>query len=342
MTKPIIAITMGDPVGVGPEVIVKGLLDPSLHALCSPFVIGHLEWLSKAASLFAPSLSIRPIEAVSEARFEPGVLDLLPVSSTSCTGWRYGESNPYASQVAVDALHEAVRLAQAGAIDAMVTASINKEAMNKIRFAYPGHTEFLAERAGVKRFGMMMVGGDPKDKEPLKIVLATIHVALKDMIGMIRKELILEKIRLTHESLTSDFGLSFGRIAVAALNPHAGEGGLFGNEEAMEVQPAILAAQKEGIFVEGPYPADTLFYRLRQGQFDAVVALYHDQALIPIKLLGFGCAVNVTIGLPFIRTSVDHGTAYDIAGKGIAEPGSLVAAISLAARMASCRKKLSQ
>jgi 4-hydroxythreonine-4-phosphate dehydrogenase len=245
----------------------------------------------------------------------------------------YGVPDKEGLMAAMRAIEEAARLALASEVDAIATAPINKEALKKIGFAHPGHTEFLAHIARSTHFGMMMIGGG------LKIMLATIHLSLSEAILMTRKELVLEKIRLTHQTLRSDFGLPYGKIAVAALNPHAGEGGLFGDEEIKEIHPAVLSAQAEGINVGGPYPADTLFYKLKQGRFDAVVALYHDQALIPIKLLAFGNGVNVTAGLPFIRTSVDHGTAYDIAGKGIADPGSLIEAVRLAAEMSSSRKQ---
>jgi 4-hydroxythreonine-4-phosphate dehydrogenase len=230
------------------------------------------------------------------------------------------------------AIEAAANMAIAKEVNAITTAPINKEALKKIGFAHPGHTEFLAHIARVKDFGMLMVGGG------LKIMLTTIHLSLSDAIISIRKEKVLDKIRLTHEALKKDFGLPYGKIAVAGLNPHAGEGGLFGTEEIKEIVPAVSLAKAEGVNVSGPYPADTLFSRLKQGQFDAAVALYHDQALIPIKLLAFGTGINVTVGLPFIRTSVDHGTAYDIAGKGIADASSLKEAVGLAANMANCRK----
>ena len=330
--KPIIAVTMGDPCGIGPEVIVKGLLNGNLYRLCRPFVIGNSDWMSQAAARFAPGLSIRPVQTLSEAQFKEGTLEVLDTAQALFPRLQYGVPHPSAASAALAAMMQAAQMALREEIDGMTTAPIHKEQMKTIGFAFPGHTEFLADIAKADQVGMMMVGGG------LKIMLATIHLPLKEAIAQTRKKSILDMIRLTAAGLKRDFGLSNARIAVAALNPHAGEKGLFGDEEREEVVPAVEAARAEGINASGPYPADTLFYKLKQGQFDAVVALYHDQALIPIKLLAFGDAVNVTVGLPFIRTSVDHGTAYDIAGRGVADPGSLKAALTLAAEMAKNRR----
>jgi 4-hydroxythreonine-4-phosphate dehydrogenase len=330
--KPIIAITTGDLCGIGPEVIVKALSDDMLHTVCRPFVIGSAGWISHAAARFAPALSIRPIQALSEAHFDAGVLDILDdPHPMDLTGLSYGQPDLRAAAAAFSALTRATDMALAGEVDGITTAPIHKAQMKQVGFPAPGHTEFLADRAGVKSFGMMMVGGG------LKITLATIHLALREA-ARIRMAEILSAIRLTHQAMSRDFGMKDAKIAVAALNPHGGEEGLFGDEEQREVAPAVQAAQEEGIGASGPYPADTLFFHLKRGRFDAAVALYHDQALIPIKLLAFGDAVNVTLGLPFVRTSVDHGTAHDIAGRGIADAGSLKTAVLLAAQMAGHRK----
>lgn len=330
--KPIIAVTMGDPCGIGPEVIVKGLVKSELYRLCRPFVIGNADWISQAAGRFSPRLSIRPIRTLSEARFKEGELEVLDPGQEIFSQLQYGMPHPSAPAAALGAITLAAQMALRDEIDGITTAPINKEQMKTIGFAFPGHTEFLADIAKTDRFGMMMVGGG------LRIMLATIHLPLKEAIAQTRKAPLLEMIRLTAAGLQRDFGFQSPRVAVAALNPHAGERGLFGDQEREEVLPAVEMARAEGLNISGPYSADTLFYQLKQGKFDAVVALYHDQALIPIKLLAFGEAVNVTVGLPFIRTSVDHGTAYDIAGKGIADPGSLCAALTLAAEMAANRR----
>lgn len=331
-SKPIIAVTMGDPCGIGPEVIVKGILKMHPSRLCRPFVTGNAGWMAQAAAQFAPGLSIRPIPSLAEARFNEGELEVLDTDRQDLSRLQYGIPHPSAPAAALSSIREAAEMALRNEVDGITTAAIHKEQMKTIGFAFPGHTEFLADIAKADRVGMMMVGGG------LKIMLATIHLPLKEAIAETRKKPLLEMIRLTAAGLARDFGLQNARIAVAALNPHAGESGLFGEEEKKEVLPAVEMARAEGINASGPYPADTLFYKLKQGQFDAVVALYHDQALIPIKLLAFGDAVNVTVGLPFIRTSVDHGTAYDIAGKGIADPGSFQAALTLAAQMAETRR----
>ncbi len=327
--KPCIAITMGDPCGIGPEVISKGLRDEHIYQYCQPFVIGNGEQMKIAASHFSPSLSIETITDLSKARFKPGILDVLDNKAASINApLSYGTSHPGAALAALNAIRQAAGMAIAKEIDAVVTAPINKKGMREIDFPFPGHTEFFAEAAKTLRFGMMMIG------DRLKIMLASIHLPLKEAIACLNPDHLTKMIRLTHTALREDFGIESPRIAVAGLNPHASEGGLFGDEEERLVSPAIESAVKEGMDVSGPHPADTLFYHLRQGRFDAAVALYHDQALIPIKLLAFSQGVNVTVGLPFIRTSVDHGTAYDIAGKGIADSGSFQEALKLAAKMA--------
>ncbi|MFQ5588871.1 MAG: 4-hydroxythreonine-4-phosphate dehydrogenase PdxA [Nitrospiria bacterium] len=333
--KPIVAVTMGDPAGIGPEVIVKGLLKENLYQTCNPFVIGDLKVMRDAASRFAPPLAVRPIRKVSEAAFQPGILEVLDISgdppTQDATSCQPGTCHPKAATAAFKSIETAAKLALSREIDAVATAPIHKEGMKAIGFAFPGHTEFFAEASNEDHFGMLMVGGN------LKIMLDSIHVPLKNAIAQLNAEGLLKTIRLCDAALKLDFGLTRPHIAVAGLNPHAGERGILGHEEKECIVPAVEAAQREGLRVSGPYPADTLFYKLEQGRFDAAVALYHDQALIPIKFAAFGCAVNITAGLPFIRTSVDHGTAFDIAGKGIADPGSLRAAVNRAAEMARHR-----
>jgi len=331
--KPIIAVTMGDPSGIGPEVIVKGLAEKTLYSLCRPFAIGDSNRMSEAASRFAPALSIRRIDRLSEARFQEGTLEVLEPGQKPLPPLEYGKPHPEAARAALSAIQKAAEMALRGEIDGITTAPINKDAMKAIGFSFPGHTEFLADMAKTDRFAMMMVGGG------LRITLTTIHLALREAITSLREGMILDAIRLTNQAMRQDFGIGTPRIAVAALNPHAGERGIFGDEEKQYVLPAVEAARREEIDALGPFPADTLFYQLKTGRFDAAVALFHDQALIPIKLLAFGNAINVTIGLPFIRTSVDHGTAYDIAGKGIADPGSLREALKMAAEMAEARRR---
>jgi 4-hydroxythreonine-4-phosphate dehydrogenase len=328
--EPVLAMTMGDPCGIGPEVIVKTFAEGI--GGCRSVVVGDAGWMQEAAARFAPSISVRKIAALSEARFDGQTIEVIDCKTDNTEPFMCGKASQRGATAALLALEWAVQAARDGEVDGIVTGPIHKEAMQKIGFGFPGHTEFFAERAGVTSFGMMMVGGG------LSITLATIHLALREAIGQISPDLVLKMIRLTDQAMKIDFGRKAPRIAVAALNPHAGEGGLFGDEERRKILPAVQAAQLDGIDVSGPYPADTLFWRAKRGEFDAVVALYHDQALIPIKLLAFGDAVNVTLGLPFVRTSVDHGTAYDIAGRGVADPGSFRSALTLAIEMAKNRR----
>jgi len=329
--RPCVAVTMGDPSGIGPEVVVKGLQDEGLYALCRPFVIGNADHLQKAAARFEPNLCIKAISKLRGARFRPGRLEVLDERRATLAALKPGRAHPEGAAVAWEAIDFAARMALRGEVDAIATAPIQKEGMQAIGFPFPGHTEFFAERANTDDFGMMMVGGG------LKILLASIHLPLREAIRQLKQADLLRMIRLSDAVLKQDFGRDQPHIAVAGLNPHASEGGLFGDEEARVISPAIEMAKQEGIKASGPHSADTLFYKLKMGRFDSAIALYHDQALIPIKLLAFGEGVNVTVGLPFIRTSVDHGTAYDIAGQGVANPGSLVAAVKLAARMARQR-----
>jgi 4-hydroxythreonine-4-phosphate dehydrogenase len=242
--------------------------------------------------------------------------------------FRMGMAAEATGAASIDFIKTAVQLAQAGSLDGIVTAPINKEAMNMAGYHYPGHTELLADLTQTKEFGMMIVGG------PLKIMFTTTHVAIQALPAMLSVERIAKAIRLAHLGLTRYFGIRRPKIGVAALNPHAGEHGLFGNEEAMSISPAVQKARVSGIKASDPLPADTLFGKAARGEYDGVVAMYHDQGLIPLKLLAFGTCVNLTVGLPIIRTSVDHGTAYDIAGKGVAEHGSLLEAVKVAARLA--------
>ena len=291
MSLPRIAITVGDPAGVGPELVEKTVRDPQVLAACEPVVYGP----------------------PGTARFAPGVL------------------SADAGRAGYDALVRAVDDARAGRVAAVATAPINKEAWALAGLPWRGHTELLAHLTGAPRVAMMFYS------RHLRVVLASVHVALADVPRLLTFELVVETIRLAARELPR-FGFERPRLALAGLNPHAGEHGLIGREDGEVLLPAVNACREEGISVEGPFPADTLFVRAVRGEFDAVVACYHDQGLVPIKLVAFGHAVNVTLGLPIIRTSVDHGTAFDIAGRGVADPGSLIEAVRLAARLASARR----
>jgi len=286
--KPRIAITAGDPAGIGPEIVEKAAADARVLAACEPVIY-------------------RPRAGQS---FPPGIL--------SADGGR----------AAYDAICEAVRDARGGAVAGIATAPVNKLAFAAAGLPWKGHTDLLAHLTGSARVAMMFWS------EPLKVVLATVHVPLAEVPRMITAELLHGIIDLTAGELPR-FGVTAPRLALAGLNPHAGEAGLLGDEDDRVLKPAVEAAHRRGVNISGPYPGDTVFVRAVRGEFDAVIACYHDQGLIPVKLLAFGESVNVTLGLPIIRTSVDHGTAFDIAGRGVADPSSMIAATLLAARLAS-------
>lgn len=330
--RPLLTITMGDVTGIGPEIIVKALATAELYQLCRPLVIGDLTALERARELCDPRRQIRVLEHPRDGHYQPGVLDLLALSRLATADLAYGQPTPASGAQMVAFILRAVDLALQGEVAGIVTGPISKAAMHLAGYPYPGHTELLAARTGAREVAMMLAG------DGFRVVLATIHCPLREVAQRLSIDGLSRLIGLTQRSLQADFGMAEPRIGIAALNPHASEGGLFGNEEAEIITPAIQQAQAAGISAAGPFPADTLFVRHQRGEFDAVVAMYHDQGLIPLKLLYFGQAVNITLGLPIIRTSVDHGTAYELAGTGQADPGSLQAAIRLAALMARHRR----
>jgi 4-hydroxythreonine-4-phosphate dehydrogenase len=327
MKKPVIGITMGDAAGIGPEIIVKALVDRSIYKICKPIVIGDAKALAKMIGILELDLRIHPIQSVDQANFKPGIidcvdLDLLPTET------QFGKLSAITGDAAFHYLEKAITLAIAGFIDGICTAPLNKEALHMGGHNYPGHTEILAEFTGTEYYAMML--SSPK----LKVILVTIHIGLIDAVNSITSDKVYKVISLANTAL-SRMGYVHPHIAVCGLNPHAGEGGLFGyREEEEKIIPAIDQALRESINVSGPYPADTVFYRAIRGDFDIVVAMYHDQGLIPIKTLGIETGINITVGLPFIRTSVDHGTAFDIAGKGIADGENMKIAILQAAQFA--------
>ncbi|WP_067727616.1 4-hydroxythreonine-4-phosphate dehydrogenase PdxA [Oceanobacillus damuensis] len=326
--KPIIGITMGDAAGVGPEVIVKSLLNEKVYEQSQPFVIGDAKMLKRAAGILNSDITIKQISGdadFSSVHFGEIAcydLDLLPADLP------FGEVSSAAGDAAFQYLKTAIELANAGKIDAICTAPLNKEALHKGGHKYPGHTEILAELTDTKEFSMML--SSPK----LKVIHVTTHVGLLDAINMIKPERVQKVIELAHETLSKS-GIKQPKIGVCGINPHAGENGLFGyGEEEEKIIPAIERATENGINVEGPLPADTLFFRAQRGDFDIVVAMYHDQGHGPIKVLGLEAGVNITVGLPIIRTSVDHGTAFDIAGKGIVDERSMLEALRQAIELA--------
>ncbi|AFS53137.1 MULTISPECIES: 4-hydroxythreonine-4-phosphate dehydrogenase PdxA [Leptospirillum] len=325
-----LAITMGDPAGIGPEIIVKGWLENEIRDL-PRIVIGDPDLIAEVARKYSPELLVQQIDSPEHAPRDPGILGvLLPEHEDILEPVSPGTSQVMAGRWAYYCVRTGVELAMAGRVAGIVTAPLNKKVLHAAGFNYPGHTELIAHLTNTPRYGMMLVGG------PLKVILVTTHIPFREIAGKITKERVLETIQLAREAMDM-LKIASPKIAVAALNPHAGEASLFGDEEKTCIFPAILEARAEGIEVEGPLPADTLYAKAAQGRFDIVVSQYHDQGLIPLKMLSFGQGINVTVGIPIIRTSVDHGTAYDIVGKGIAQPGSLIKAIRLAGQLTEGR-----
>lgn len=326
-TKPIIGITMGDAAGVGPEIILKSFEHDVLHETSRSFVIGDASILERAKKFTNSTKAIHRIEHPSQAKFEKDAIDCLDLDLLT-DQLPIGEVSAEAGNAAFQYLAKAISLANDGEIDAICTAPLNKEALQKGGHMYPGHTEILAELTGTKDYSMMLSAPN------LKVIHVTTHVGIVDAIKMINPERVLHVIQLAHDTLTKA-GIANPKIAVCGINPHAGENGLFGyGEEEEKVIPAIEKAVAAGIDVQGPLPADTLFFRTVRGDFDIVVAMYHDQGHAPVKVLGLEAGVNITVGLPIIRTSVDHGTAFDIAGTGIADEMSLVEALRQAVDLA--------
>jgi len=331
--RPVIGITMGDPSGIGPEIINKLFLDNNLLSICYPIVIGDAGVISEHADR---SLSIHEIVSPDEAKLTSGTIDVYKMSTLDKKDFLPGKPTLAGGTAMVKYIFSAVDMCVNNQIAAMVTCPLNKALMNRAGYNYQGHTQLISHLTDTEDYVMMLAG------EKLRVTLVTIHCALRDVPKKINLENILQTISITATSLKRDFGIKNPKIAVAALNPHAGEEGLFGKEEVQIIRPAVEKAIENGFDVSGPLPADTLYPKAVSGEFDAVVNMYHDQGLIPLKLLHFSDGVNITLGLPIIRTSVDHGTAYDIAGKGIADHHSLRAAVIMAAEMVKNRLRYSE
>jgi 4-hydroxythreonine-4-phosphate dehydrogenase len=327
-TRPRVAITLGDAAGVGPEVCVKALADPEVRRTLRPLLVGPWEIAREAARFSDPPLALRRVGLIAEATFPEDETEVLGVGDLTPASVPVGKLSAAAGAAAVAAVETAAKLALAGEVEAVVTAPLNKEGMRLAGVSYPGHTEILADLARVRSARMLLVSG------PLRVCHVTVHVSLREALDLVRRERIVATIRDAAAGLAR-LGIDAPHLAVAGLNPHAGEGGMFGSEEIEEIAPACADAQAAGLRVSGPLPPDTVFMRAARGEFDGVIAMYHDQGHIPIKLFGFDQGVNITLGLPFIRTSVDHGTAYDIAGRGVADPASMKEALRLAVLMAS-------
>ncbi len=328
MYKPLIAITMGDPAGIGPEVIIKAY-NTSIINECRLLVIGTASVIERYITTSTPSpLKVKAITSVDE--WEEGVISVLETGSLG-EEWEIGKVSEACGDAAFGYIETSIQLALAQKIDAVVTCPINKEAMQKAGHNYPGHTEIFAEKSGVDNFTMMF------KLDTVSVVHVTTHCSLREAIDLIKEKRVYDNIKLLYNAL-KDLGIENPRIAVGGLNPHAGENGLFGTEDMEQIVPAVKKAQAEGLNVTGPYPPDTVFMSAFRGKFDGVVAMLHDHGFVALKSRDFEQGVNITVGLPIIRTSVGHGTAFDIAGKSEASEKSLLSAIRVATKMALAKK----
>lgn len=333
--KPVIAITVGDFNGIGPEVALKGAVHPSVRRLCTPLLIGPPSVFEYYARRSMLPVHIRPLDAHSGQKAERrGIVDLPCVESSSVdpSSIKPGRISRLAGAAAAVAIETAVRLLQIGAADAMVTAPVSKRAMHLAGVEFPGQTEMIQRFSGARRVVMMLAS------DSLRVGLMTIHVPVAEIARRISRELLLERIRIIDEALRRDWGIRTPKLAVLGLNPHAGESGDLGSEEKRLIIPVLRSLQRTGLHLDGPFPADAFFARYTPGSYDAVVAMYHDQGLIPLKILAAGKGVNISLGLPVVRTSPDHGTAFDIAGKGKADASSMVEAVRLAVLIANNRR----
>ena len=342
MKKPILGITMGDPASIGPEITVKALSRPELYDRCSPLVVGDACMMEKAKKLVGhEEIRIHPVSDVKEALFTPGTIDVYDMKLVDADKLPVGEVSVEAGEAAFCYVVKVIEMANAGEVDGTVTNALNKEAINRAGHHFSGHTEIYAQYTGTEKYTMMLAHHN------LRVVHVSTHVSLREACDRVKKERVLEVIRIAYQACR-DLGIEHPVIGVAGLNPHSGENGLFGREEIDEIIPAINAAKAEGINADGPVPPDTVFSKARGGWYDIVVAMYHDQGHIPLKVVGFVYnheekkwdaveGVNITLGLPIVRVSVDHGTAFDQAGKGVANELSLLNAIDYAIRLSANR-----
>ena len=341
--KPILGITMGDPASIGPEITVKALSDPAIYEKCSPIIIGDAAVMEAAVGIVGKDVKINAVSDVKEAKFEFVTIDVYDMKLVDMDKLERGVVSAMAGNAAFQYVKKVIELAMNHEVDATVTNALNKEAMNIAGHHYSGHTEIYAEYTGTKKYTMMLA------HENLRVVHVSTHVSLREACDRVKKDRVLEVIRIADQAC-KELGIKEPKIGVAGLNPHSGENGMFGREEIEEITPAIEAAKGEGIIVDGPVPPDTVFSKARGGWYDIVVAMYHDQGHIPLKVVGFVynqaeqkwdavAGVNITLGLPIIRASVDHGTAFDQAGKGVANELSLINAMDYAIRMSAGRTK---
>ncbi|HET8828153.1 MAG TPA: 4-hydroxythreonine-4-phosphate dehydrogenase PdxA [Pelobium sp.] len=342
MNKPIIAITMGDPASIGPEIAINALLKKEIYDICNPIIVGDAGVFKNITDLLKLDAEINVITNVKEAKFEWGKPDVLDLNNVVIDELVFGEISAMCGEAAFQSVKKAIELAMEKEVDATVTGPINKKSINEAGHHFAGHTEIYAEFTGTKKYAMLLV------EENMKVIHVSTHVSLRQACDLVKKERILEVTELLLNGMKS-LGETNLKIGIAGLNPHAGDSGLFGTEDDLEILPAVLEARRLGYDVEGPVPPDTLFAKASTGAYGGVVAMYHDQGHIPFKLAGFKWnaekkimdsvkGVNITMGLPIIRTSVDHGTAFEIAGKGIASPDAMVLAIESAVQLSKYRK----
>ncbi|MEQ8472897.1 MAG: 4-hydroxythreonine-4-phosphate dehydrogenase PdxA [Marinoscillum sp.] len=335
--KAVLAVTMGDPAGIGPEIAVKLFGSESVYDSSLPLVVGHPVIMQKAVDLMGNKVRVNVISNVADAKFEHGVMNVFDIGGEDVESIQYGQVSAAAGDLAFRSVTTAIDLAMNKLVDGTVTGPIHKESINKAGHKFAGHTEIYAQYTGTKKYAMLLV------EENFKVIHVSTHVSLRQACDLVKKDRVLEVIHLIHNGLRS-LNIENPRIGVAGLNPHASDGGLFGTEDSEEILPAVLQAQKEGLNVEGPIPPDTLYAMAYGGKYDGCVAMYHDQGHIPFKVIGFNWdqetkkmksvkGVNITMGLPIVRTSVDHGTAFEIAGKGIASPDALFHAIEYAVKL---------
>lgn len=328
--RPMIAISMGDAAGIGPEIIVKVLQLKKIYSMCCPLLVGEGMTMSEVIRSLNSPLKLRPVKVLDEVKGEFGTIDIIDLQNLDRKEVILGQVCKACGRAAMEYIEKAAQLVLQGEVEAIVTAPINKEAIMQAGYGDLGHMAFLTRLTSATEYAAMLVTGS------LRVVHLSDHHSLKQACALVTRERILAKLRLTYDSFRQ-WGVTHPRIAVAALNPHAGEGGLFGSEEIEQIAPTVKKAQGLGIDARGPFPADSIFGRAINGEFDVVLAMYHDQGHIPIKVYDFERSVSVALGLPFIRTSVDHGTAFDIAGKGIANSKSLEEAIKIAIRLSEGR-----
>jgi 4-hydroxythreonine-4-phosphate dehydrogenase len=341
-SKPIIAITMGDPASIGPEIAVKALLEEKIHTICKPLLVGDAKIFDQIIALLKLNATVNAIDKVADAKFQQGVIDVLDLNNVDIDKLVFGEISAMCGEASFQSVKKVIELALAKKVDATVTGPINKKSINEAGHHFAGHTEIYAHFTNTKKYAMLLV------EENMKVIHVSTHVSLRQACDLVKKDRILEVIDLLQNGM-KQLGETNLKIGVAGLNPHAGDSGLFGTEDDMEILPAVEEAKRLGYDVEGPVPPDTLFAKASTGAYGGVVAMYHDQGHIPFKLAGFKWnaakkmmdsvkGVNITMGLPIIRTSVDHGTAFEIAGKGIASADAMILAIESAVQLSKSRK----